>query len=71
MTQATSSTVTITEHRFEVPDGGDMKDLGIAASWARQKAEELGYDTESDDWARIATDEESMAIVVTERVRSA
>lgn len=65
MTQATSSTVTIMEHRFEVPDGGDMKDLGIAAAWARQKAEELGY-----DWARIATDEESMAIVVTERVRS-
>lgn len=70
MAQATSSTVTITEHRFEVPDGGDMKDLGIAAAWARQKAEELGYDLAADDWARIATDEESMAIVVTERVGS-
>ena len=47
-----------------------MKDLGIAAAWARQKAEELGYDLAADDWARIATDEESMAIVVSERVRS-
>lgn len=67
MTQATTSTVTITEHRFEVPAGGDMKDLGIAVAWARQKAEELGFDVAADDWGRIAVDDESMMIVVTER----
>ncbi len=32
---------------------------------------ELGYDTESDGWTRLAPDEESMAIGLTERVRSA
>lgn len=67
MTQATTSTVTTTEHRFEVPDGGDMKDLGIAMAWAVQKARDLKIDTSYDDWARISVDGESMAIVVTER----
>lgn len=70
MTQATTSTVTTTQHRFEVPKGGDMKDLGIAVAWARQKAESLGYDVNADDWAEIDTNEDEMAVVVTERIRS-
>lgn len=70
MTRATTSTVIVKEHRFEVPDGGDMKDLGVAVSWAKQKAKELDIDTDYDDWARISVADESFAIVIVERIES-
>ena len=68
MTRATMSTVTVKEHRFEVPEDGDMKDLAVAMSWARNKAKELDINTDYDDWARISIGDESFAIVVVERV---
>lgn len=71
MTRATRSTRTTVEHRFEVPCeepyGGDMKDLGIAMTWAQRKAEELGIDTDADDWASLHTEEGVLVIVVRER----
>lgn len=70
MTRATTSTVTVKEHRFEVPNGGDMKDLGIAFSWAKDRAEELGLDTSYDDWAMISSNEDGFAFVITERLKS-
>ena len=70
MTRATSSTRTVVEHRFEVPceepNGGDMKDLGVAMTWARKKAEELDLDTGADDWAKLYVEDESLVIVVRE-----
>ncbi len=67
MTQATHSQITIVEHLFTVPEKGDMKDLGIAISWARSKAEELGIDTSYDDWASFRLGDEDFSIVVKER----
>lgn len=73
MTNASRSTRTVTEHRFEVPCpnvfGGDMKDLGVAMTWAHQKADELGIDTGSDDWAKLHVEDEALVIVIRE-VRS-
>lgn len=66
MTNATSSTRTTIEHRFTVPNGGDMKDFSIAQHWAINKAKDLGKDVSYDDWARIDSDEEGFSIVVTE-----
>ena len=70
MTRATTSTVTVKEHRFEVPNGGDMKDLGMAYTWAQNKARELGLDISYDDWATISSDEDGFAFVITERIKS-
>lgn len=67
MTNAKSSTRTTIEHRFTVPDGGDMKDYFMAQHWALTKADDLGINTSYDDWARIESDEEGFSIVVTER----
>lgn len=67
MTRASSRVVTVKEHRFEVPEDGDMKDLGIALHWAKQKASDLGLDIEADDWARISLADDSFAIVIIER----
>lgn len=67
MTNAKSSTRKTIEHYFTVPNGGDMKDFGIAQHWAIQKANDLGIDTSYDDWARIESDGEGFSIVVTER----
>ncbi len=66
VTNATSSTVTTVEHRYTLPTHprGDMSDLGVAMTWARDKATELGIDTSYDDWAEIHADEESVTIVV-------
>lgn len=66
MTNASFSTVTTVEHHFTFPTHprGDMSDLGVAMSWARDKATELGIDTSYDDWAEIHADEESVTIVV-------
>ena len=70
MTRATTSTVTVKEYRFEVPNGGDMKDLGMAYTWAQNKAKELDLDTSYDDWAMISSDEDGFAFVITERIQS-
>lgn len=70
MTNASQSTRTVTEHRFNVPCpdpwGGDWKDFGVAYGWAKDKAEELGYDTATDDWSRIFVEDDQLVIVVTE-----
>ena len=70
MTRASTSTVTVKEHRFEVPNGGDMKDLGIAYTWAQNKAKDLNLDTSYDDWASISSDENGFAFVIIERIGS-
>lgn len=71
MTNANSHTMITTEHHFTVPNKCDMSDLGLALAWASAKADELGISTSFDDWAEIRTDEDGMAIVVTESTRKA
>ena len=70
MTNASQSVRVVTEHRFTVPCeepwGGDMKDLGVAMTWARNKATELGIDTGTDDWARLHVGDDELIIVVRE-----
>lgn len=70
MTRATTSVRSRIEHRFEVPCdepyGGNMKDLGVAVTWAQHKADELGIDTSTDDWASLHVEDEALVIVVRE-----
>ena len=72
MTNATTSTRVVTEHRFEVPCpqpfGGDAKDLGVAMTWAKHKAEEIGLDTSTDNWVSLHTEDDVLVLVVREVV---
>lgn len=67
MTRARSQVRTTVQHRFTVPNGGDASDLSIALHWANKKADELGIDRSYDDWYRVESDDEEMAIVITEK----
>lgn len=70
MTNATRTTRTVVEHRFEVPCeepvGGDWHNFDIARTWAEQKAEELGIDTNYADWAKLHVEDDRIVIVLTE-----
>lgn len=65
MSSVQHSKIRTVEYRFTIPNGGDMKDLGVAITWAKSEAEKYGIDTSYDDWARIVSDDDGSHIVFT------
>lgn len=66
MTNASMSTRTTIQHRFEVPSGSAFSDLDVAIHWARQKASDLGVNTNFDDWCTVTTEDDTLVLVITE-----
>ena len=68
MSSVQHSKIRTLEYRFTLPSGSDMKDLGMAITWAKTEAEKHGIDTSYDDWARIISDDDGAHIVFTVQI---